>query len=40
MSEFPHFCLQDGGELYFSDVYSNEQLPEEIKKHKVLWGVL
>lgn len=34
------FCPQDGGELYFSDVYSNERLPEDIKKHKVLWGVL
>uniref|UniRef100_A0A665ST62 Arsenite methyltransferase n=1 Tax=Echeneis naucrates TaxID=173247 RepID=A0A665ST62_ECHNA len=30
--------LKDGGELYFSDVYSNERLTEEIKNHKVLWG--
>lgn len=30
--------LKDGGELYFSDVYSNERLPENIQKHKVLWG--
>lgn len=32
-------CLQEGGELYFSDVYSNGRLTEEIKSHKVLWGV-
>ncbi|XP_076001419.1 arsenite methyltransferase isoform X2 [Genypterus blacodes] len=30
--------LKDGGELYFSDVYSNGRISEEIKKHKVLWG--
>uniref|UniRef100_UPI0037E8F3D7 arsenite methyltransferase isoform X2 n=1 Tax=Semicossyphus pulcher TaxID=241346 RepID=UPI0037E8F3D7 len=30
--------LKDGGELYFSDVYSSGKLTEEIKKHKVLWG--
>uniref|UniRef100_A0A3Q3IMD9 Arsenite methyltransferase n=1 Tax=Monopterus albus TaxID=43700 RepID=A0A3Q3IMD9_MONAL len=30
--------LKDGGELYFSDVYSSGRLPEEIKNHKVLWG--
>lgn len=30
--------LKDGGELYFSDVYSSARLPEEIKTHKVLWG--
>ncbi|KAM7009318.1 arsenite methyltransferase [Tautogolabrus adspersus] len=30
--------LKDGGELYFSDVYSSETLTEEIKNHKVLWG--
>ncbi|XP_061844283.1 arsenite methyltransferase-like isoform X2 [Nerophis lumbriciformis] len=29
---------QEGGELYFSDVYSNGRLTEEIKNHKVLWG--
>ncbi|KAM3864567.1 arsenite methyltransferase [Diretmus argenteus] len=33
------YCvLKDGGELYFSDVYSSGRLPEEIKNHKVLWG--
>ncbi|KAF3687299.1 Arsenite methyltransferase [Channa argus] len=30
--------LKDGGELYFSDVYSSGRLTEEIKHHKVLWG--
>uniref|UniRef100_G3RK91 Arsenite methyltransferase n=1 Tax=Gorilla gorilla gorilla TaxID=9595 RepID=G3RK91_GORGO len=27
-----------GGELYFSDVYTSLELPEEIRTHKVLWG--
>ncbi|KAF7663392.1 hypothetical protein LDENG_00211390 [Lucifuga dentata] len=30
--------LKDGGEFYFSDIYSSGRLPEEIKNHKVLWG--
>lgn len=30
--------LKDGGEFYFSDVYSSGRLTEEIKQHKVLWG--
>uniref|UniRef100_UPI003AAEDB98 arsenite methyltransferase n=1 Tax=Centroberyx gerrardi TaxID=166262 RepID=UPI003AAEDB98 len=30
--------LKDGGELYFSDVYSSGRLSDEIKNHKVLWG--
>ncbi|XP_061578798.1 arsenite methyltransferase [Cololabis saira] len=30
--------LKDGGELYFSDIYSSGRLTEEIKSHKVLWG--
>ncbi|XP_040003295.1 arsenite methyltransferase isoform X2 [Xiphias gladius] len=30
--------LKDGGELYFSDVYSSGRLTEEMKNHKVLWG--
>ncbi|XP_051940357.1 arsenite methyltransferase-like [Hippocampus zosterae] len=33
-----HRVLKDGGEFYFSDIYSNARLPEEIKKHKILWG--
>ncbi|XP_022611284.1 arsenite methyltransferase [Seriola dumerili] len=30
--------LKNGGELYFSDIYSSGRLTEEIKNHKVLWG--
>ncbi|XP_012672620.2 arsenite methyltransferase [Clupea harengus] len=30
--------LKDGGELYFSDVYSSSRLPEDVMSHKVLWG--
>ncbi|XP_020797568.2 arsenite methyltransferase isoform X2 [Boleophthalmus pectinirostris] len=30
--------LKNGGELYFSDVYSSGRLTNEIKTHKVLWG--
>ncbi|XP_070964740.1 arsenite methyltransferase-like [Oncorhynchus clarkii lewisi] len=32
--------LKDGGELYFSDVYSSRKLSDEIKNHKVLWECL
>ena len=30
--------LKDGGEFYFSDVYSNKRVPSHLKKDKVLWG--
>ncbi|KAI7804341.1 arsenite methyltransferase [Triplophysa rosa] len=30
--------LKDGGELYFSDVYSDSRIPEDLKANKVLWG--
>ena len=30
--------LKFGGEFYFSDVYSNRRIPEELKKDEVLWG--
>ncbi|KAM4031138.1 arsenite methyltransferase [Anomaloglossus baeobatrachus] len=30
--------LKDGGEIYFSDVYSNKPVPDELKENKVLWG--
>lgn len=30
--------LKEGGELYFSDVYADRDLPDEVRKHKVLWG--
>ncbi|KAM6971885.1 arsenite methyltransferase [Aplochiton taeniatus] len=33
-----YHVLKQGGELYFSDVYSSGRLPDEIKNHKVLWG--
>lgn len=31
--------FQYGGELYFSDVYASLEVPEDIKSHKVLWGM-
>jgi len=30
--------LKPGGELYFSDVYSDTELSDEIRKDNVLWG--
>jgi len=33
-----HRVLKEGGELYFSDVYSDRRIPEELKKDQVLWG--
>ncbi|XP_053245312.1 arsenite methyltransferase isoform X2 [Podarcis raffonei] len=30
--------LKAGGEMYFSDVYANRDLPQETRNHKVLWG--
>jgi len=30
--------LKTGGEMYFSDVYSDRRVPEELRKDKVLWG--
>jgi len=30
--------LKTGGELYFSDVYADRELSEELKNNKVLWG--
>lgn len=30
--------LKEGGEVYFSDVYCDRRLPEEVRKHEVLWG--
>ena len=29
---------KEGGELYFSDMYVDRELPQSIKKHKELWG--
>lgn len=31
---------QTGGEFYFSDIYSSQEVPEAIKRNKVLWGML
>lgn len=30
--------LKTGGEMYFSDVYSDRRIPEDLRKDKVLWG--
>ena len=32
------FFQQDGGEMYFSDIYADRDLPQEVRNHKVLWG--
>ena len=31
-------CLKEGGEFYFSDVYSDRRIPEHMQHNKVLWG--
>nr|XP_032808401.1 arsenite methyltransferase isoform X1 [Petromyzon marinus] len=30
--------LKDGGELYFSDIYADRALPEDVRRDKELWG--
>eukprot|EP00808_Paulinella_micropora_P006527 g53354.t1 len=30
--------LKPGGELYFSDVYSDKRMPDALRQNKVLWG--
>ena len=30
--------LKKGGEFYFSDVYSNSRIPDELKNDSILWG--
>lgn len=30
--------LKEGGELYFSDVYADRVLSDDIRQHKLLWG--
>lgn len=30
--------LRYGGEAYFSDVYCDRRLPQQVREHKVLWG--
>ena len=33
-----HRLLKPGGELYFSDVYANRRVPQELRDDEVLWG--
>jgi len=33
-----HRVLKTGGELYFSDVYTDRRMPEFLQSDKVLWG--
>lgn len=30
--------LKEGGEMYFSDVYSDRRIPQNLKEDKILWG--
>lgn len=30
--------LKEGGELYFSDVYSDRRIPKSLQDDEVLWG--
>jgi SAM-dependent methyltransferase len=30
--------LKEGGELYFSDVYSNRRIPQSLREDEVMWG--
>ena len=30
--------LKPGGEFYFSDVYSDRRIPEDLRKDRVLWS--
>jgi arsenite methyltransferase len=30
--------LKEGGELFFSDVYTDRRIPDDLKRDKVLWG--
>ena len=36
--EHAYRILKTGGEFYFSDVYSNKRIPENLRTDKVLWG--
>jgi ubiquinone/menaquinone biosynthesis C-methylase UbiE len=33
-----HRLLREGGELYFSDVYSNRRIPQSLREDQVMWG--
>ena len=39
VNKLHHSFLQPGGELYFSDVYADRELSEDVRKHEVLWGM-
>lgn len=30
--------LKEGGELFFSDIFSDRRIPEHLKKDSMLWG--
>lgn len=35
------FCIQStqpGGQMYFSDIYTNQEMPQALKDNSVLWG--
>ena len=38
-ASFLFFFYQDGGEMYFSDVYVDSIISEEARKSEVLWGM-
>ncbi len=29
---------QPGGQMYFSDIYTNQDMPQALKDNSVLWG--
>lgn len=33
-----NYHFQTGGEMYFSDIYSNQPVPESLRENKILWG--
>jgi hypothetical protein len=37
-SMLTHSCCLSGGELYFSDVYSTQRVPQELRQDPILWG--
>ena len=38
--DFVISALQNGGEMYFSDMYADRPVPPELSKNKILWGKL
>ena len=35
-----HTHTQSGGEMYFSDIYADKDLPPEVRRDKILYGKL